>query len=221
MRNLSTGLMVLALFACGKDHKNNDTAKKPESQNPSVTPANPAQDASPSLIPPELLGSWSICSEFAQDETSDGFKLPAQTKRTSNQFEANGTLTRTFTFHTDKSCTKQVTEADLQKYIENLEAAGIKVEDADELMLLSQAVELKAKFSMVASLGMGQFQYNTILPDNETIFSTLQLTADTLTLAYECGQDDVDSGFCAKLTGDSAQNRAVIDSKATVMKKFK
>ncbi|HYX39716.1 MAG TPA: hypothetical protein VE954_42015 [Oligoflexus sp.] len=227
MKSLSSGIMLLALIGCGNDRKGNDTEKKLESQNPAAmpaTPANPASGVTPTVEPTDnipFLGSWSICSEFAQDETSVGFEAPVRRQRINTQFDANGNLTRTFSFYTDKSCTNQVTEADIKNYIEKLEAIGIEIEDADDLYAFSQSIEQTATFSIVADLGFGQFQYNATLPDGVTIFSTLQLTADTLTLAYECDQDDVDSGFCEKVTGDSAQNRAVIDSKATTLTKLK
>ncbi|MDQ3232349.1 MAG: hypothetical protein M3Q07_11050 [Pseudobdellovibrionaceae bacterium] len=230
MKSLSSGIMVLALIGCGKDHKSNDTEKKLESQNPTAataipaTPASPAPDATPTVEPTAnipFLGSWSTCSEFAQDGTSVGFESPVQRQLMNTQFDANGKLTRTFSFYTDKSCTKQVTEGDIKNYVEKLEAIGIEIEDADDLKAFSQRIELTGIFSIVADLGLGKFQYNEIFSDSVTIFSTLQVTADTLTLAYACDQDDVDSDFCEKVTGDSTQNRAAIDSKATTLKKLR
>jgi hypothetical protein len=237
MRSLSMGLMVLALAGCGKDHKGKDTEKNAVSQNPDakaeapapvtpVTPGTLGQEVTPtpapkpaSIIPAELLGFWTVCSESDLGLSTDEQESPIHSARDDLQFDADGNMIKTFSYYTDESCTKQVTEADIGQYITKLKTLGIEIEDSDSLMQVTQTHEFKGTYEVVSDLGQGLFQYNAVLPENTTLYSTLQLKDDRLTVAYECDQEDVDSDFCPKITGDSAQNRAVIDSRAKAYKK--
>lgn len=186
-RNLpAVSVVVLAalLTNCGHKSKSKDSDNKGQ------------------LVNAAILGKWVHCEPLGLEELG----LKAQAFKVERSFAADGKQTLEGTLFEDTTCSKGYSAESAAADQSLLNASPLFSIIAESLAAFPTKLSATYVAGALDANGIGTFDTQHA----EGIdYATYKITGNQLVITDTCDQDDIDSGDCEKITGDSAANRAV------------